>query len=180
MVFWEFTHSWKPDEDRKEWWSWQRLLWKQNLSHTGTWSSVCPHDKLFLTSCRKPGPGTWGLALRRVHRQPYAPPLLTAPVPGSSLLYGVFQLVWCWHLPIHQRLWASEGSAARLMPKRDNGNSEKTHSGPQHWGRAESARKSMHGFRRCSEHIKSSFLLLLKTPMELKGTSVWLISKGSL
>lgn len=52
--------------------------------------------------------------------------------------------------------------------------------GLQHWEMAENARKSVNGLIGCSELIKSSFLLLLKTPMEVKGTSVWFISKRSL
>lgn len=52
--------------------------------------------------------------------------------------------------------------------------------GLQHWEMAENARKSMNGLPGCLELIKSFFLPLLKTPMEVKGISVWFISKGRL
>lgn len=52
--------------------------------------------------------------------------------------------------------------------------------GLQPWEMAEDASMSVNGLQGWVERIKSSFFLLLKTAVEVKGTSVWFISKGGL
>lgn len=123
MVFGKFIHGCKHDEDTKEWWKWSWMLWKQP-------TTLCKEKPASLsapvTDFSRLHAGKLGMG----HRKQGSGVCADSPVPSSP--HEQFTSLWSlWtclmltssHTP-KARIF--RGSAARLVPKRDNGNSEKS------------------------------------------------------
>lgn len=135
---------------------------------------------VFPDSCKNTGLRRQEVWFRRAWKQPY---VLHFPAASSQLFSLSAESVILSNSNFFLYPKGHELQRAQLLGKCPRGTMQIVRShiqGSQHWEVTENARKSMNGLWECLELIKSSFLLLLKTPMEVKGTSVWFISKRGL